>query len=220
MERNAFPMTSPLIAPELEAQLRQLLENITQPVSMTCILDDGAKSAEMAAFLNHFAGLSPLLNLEFYTPQEAPQLADRLNARLLPATGIGKPDGTPRMIFHGIPGGKEISSFATAVLTAGGGARELDKYTLRDIGKIKRPMNLEVCVSLACHHCAQTVAACQRIAWENPLVTAHMIDANLYPDLVRQYAIERVPLTVLDGSQMIPGGKTLAEMTTLLARQK
>ena len=62
------------------------------------------------------------------------------------------------------------------------------------------------------------MAHAQRIAWENPLVTAHMIDANLYPQLVSAYNITRVPLTVIDGSTAIPGGKTMAELTTLLLK--
>ena len=75
-------------------------------------------------------------------------------------------------------------------------------------------------MSLACHHCAQLVGAAQRVAWENPMVTTHMIDANLYPDLVKAYAIERVPLLVINRSQQIPGGKTLSELTTLLTKVK
>ena len=55
-------------------------------------------------------------------------------------------------------------------------------------------------------------------AWENPLVTAHMIDANLYPELVKTYNIQRVPLTVVNTSESFSGGKTMAELTTLLAK--
>ena len=79
-------------------------------------------------------------------------------------------------------------------------------------------MKLQVCVSLGCQHCAQLVSYAHRVAWENPLVTAHMIDANLYPQLVQDYGIQRVPLTVIDGRTSFPGGKTMAELTTLLAK--
>ena len=141
-----------------------------------------------------------------------------VDASLLPATGIYTEAGFGRMAFHGIPGGKEITGFAGALLNAGNAAKPLDKPTLKDIGKIKKPVSIQVCVSLACHHCAQLVMSAQRVAWENPLVTAHMIDANLYPELVKQYQIQRVPLTVLNGDQTVPGGKTMAELTTLLAK--
>ena len=219
MENN-FPDKSPLIAPELEQQMLPLLGQLTEDVQMTCILDETDKSKEMAGFLNHLASLSPRLCCRFLAPGEDPELDGRLDAGLLPATGIGGTGESPRMVFHGIPGGKEISSFLTAVLNAGRAVKPLDKYTLKDIGKIRRPMELQVCVSLACHHCAQLVAAAQRVAWENPQVIAHMIDANLYPELVQKYQIERVPLLVVDREKTFPGGKTLAELTGLLSKLK
>lgn len=218
LQPENYPAKSPLIAEELEGQLSQLLSRVAAPVTLVCVLDEGEKSGEMAAFLNHIAGLSPQLSCRFLAPGEDSAVDEALDASLLPATGIYTEAGFARMVFHGIPGGKEITGFAGALLNAGGSAKPLDKPTLKDIGKIKKPVDIRVCVSLACHHCAQLVMSAQRVAWENPLVTAHMIDANLYPELVKQYQIQRVPLTVLNGEKTVPGGKTMAELTTLLAK--
>jgi len=124
------------------------------------------------------------------------------------------------MVFHGIPGGKEITAFAAAILNTGGAAKPLDRFTLKDIAKIKVPLKLQVCVSLSCQHCCQLVIHAQRIAWENELVTAHMIDANLYPELVQELKLQRVPLTVVNGSRQYPGGKTMAELTGLLSKYR
>lgn len=219
LQPESYPAKSPLIAPELEEQLSQLLSRLTGPVAMLCLVGEDEKSGEMAAFLNHIAGLSPMLSLKFLSPGEDSAIDGLLDASLLPATGIYAGDEFARMVFHGVPGGKEITGFAAALLNAGGAAKPLDKPTMKDIAKIKkRPVNIQVCVSLACHHCAQLVMSAQRVAWENSLVTAHMIDANLYPALVEKYQIQRVPLTVLNGETAIPGGKTMAELTTLLAK--
>ena len=218
LEVTKFPSRSELIAPALEEQLKQLLQKVTGAVEFVCLVGEDAKSVEMAAFLNHLCGLSGHLSVTFYAPGDEAALDEALDASMLPATGVGRPGEISRMVFHGVPGGKEITAFASAVLNAGGGAKELDKYTLKDIGKIRKPMRLQVCVSLGCQHCAQLVGHAHRVAWENPNVTAHMIDANLYPQLVKAYAIQRVPLTVIDGKVSIPGGKTMAELTTLLAK--
>lgn len=218
LQPENYSAKSPLISPELEVQLQPLLDKLAAPVTLVCVLDEGEKSGEMAAFVNHIAGLSPQLSVKFLAPGEDPAADETLDASLLPATGVYTESGFARMVFHGIPGGKEITGFAGALLNAGGAAKPLDKPTLKDIGKIKKPVNIQVCVSLACHHCAQLVMSAQRVAWENPLVTAHMIDANLYPELVKQYQIQRVPLTVLNGEKTVPGGKTMAELTTLLAK--
>lgn len=218
LQPENYPAKSPLIADELEGQLKSLLDKLSEPVTLVCVLGGDEKSGEMAAFLNHVAGLSPLLSLKLLAAGEDPGADEALDASLLPATGVYTGAGFARMVFHGVPGGKEITGFAGALLNAGGAAKPLDKPTLKDIGKIKKPVNIQVCVSLACHHCAQLVMNAQRVAWENPLVTAHMIDANLYPQLVKQYQIQRVPLTVLNGDKTVPGGKTMAELTTLLAK--
>ena len=218
LQPKNYPGKSPLIAPELEDQLKPLLDKLEAPVTLVCLLGEDGKSGEMAAFLNHVAGLSPQLSCKFLAPGEDPDTDEALDASLLPATGVYTEAGFGRMVFHGVPGGKEITGFAGALLNAGNAAKPLDKPTMKDIGKIKKPVNIQVCVSLACHHCAQLVMSAQRVAWENPLATAHMIDANLYPELVARYQIQRVPLTVLNGDKAIPGGKTMAELTTLLAK--
>ncbi|MBQ8236761.1 MAG: thioredoxin family protein [Oscillospiraceae bacterium] len=216
MDPNTFPARSGLINDVLEGQLKTLLAKLTAPVAFTCIVDDGEKSTEMAALVNHIASLSDQLSVRFLAPGDDPALDNALDASLLPATAVG----SQRMVFHGVPGGKEITAFASAILTAGNAAKALDKYTLKDIAKIAKPMTLQLCVSLGCAHCSQLVAAAHRIAWENTNVTAHMIDANLYPELVQKLNIQRVPLTVINGKDAFPGGKTMAELTTLLAKYK
>ena len=211
-----FPDKSPLIAPALEEQLKTLFSKLNADVELICIAGEDEKSAEMGAFLNHLCSLSPLLRLRFLKPGEEPALDDALDAALLPATAVGG----SRMVFHGIPGGKEINAFAAAILNAGGAAKPLDRFTAKDIAKIKAPMKLQVCVSLACQHCSQLVVHAQRVAWENELVTAHMIDANLYPELVQRLNLQRVPLTVVNDAKQFPGGKTMAELTGILSKYR
>ena len=216
MNADMFPARSGLINDLLEGQLKQLFDKLTAPVQFTCILGSDDKSAEMAAFLNHLCSLSSRLSAVFLAPGENAALDQALDAELLPATAVG----SARMVFHGVPGGKEITAFASAILTAGGASKPLDKFTMKDIARIKAPMKLQVCVSLACAHCCQLVTAAQRIAWENELVTAHMVDANLYPALVERMSIQRVPMTIINGAPAFPGGKTMAELTGLLAKYK
>ena len=164
MDATAFAPKSPLISETLEGQLTLLLQKLTTPVELTCLAGEGEKDREMGAFLNHIVSLSPQLSCRFFTPGEDPGLDEALDSRLLPATGIAAPGQTPRMVFHGIPGGKEITSFAAAILNAGQAAKPLDRFTLKDIAKIKSPLKLQVCVSLGCQHCAQLVVHAQRIA--------------------------------------------------------
>ena len=148
---------SPLIAPALEEQLQVLFDRLTADVSLVCIAGDDPKSAEMGVFLKHLTGLSPRLSLRILSPGEDAALDEALDASLLPATAVGN----ARMVFHGVPGGKEITAFAGAILNAGNAAKALDRFTLKDIAKIKSPLKLQVCVSLSCQHCAQ-------LSWSAP----------------------------------------------------
>ena len=218
LEPTCFPDKSPLIPETLQQQLDLLLQKLTASVELTCILAQDDNSQEMAAVVNHLVSLSPKLTCRFLACGEVPELDSAMDSSLLPATGVAQPGSLPRMIFHGIPGGKEINAFASAFLTAGAAGKPLDKPTMKDIGKIRKPMVIQVCVSLGCQHCSQLVGNAQRIALENPRVSAHMIDANLYPELVKAYNIQRVPLTVVNASESFSGGKTMAELTTLLAK--
>lgn len=216
IDPNIFSLRSQLISPSLEEQITTLLQKITCPVELTCILSSDSKCSEMAAFINHICSLSTCLSCKFFSPGENKALDTRLDSNLLPATGISSAGELPRMIFHGIPGGKEINAFMSALLVAGNGAKPLDRSTLKDISKIKQPTHVQICVSLGCQHCSQLVAHAHRIAWENKNVTAHMIDAGLYPDLVKEYALERVPLTVINSKNKFLGGKTMDELISLL----
>lgn len=217
---SRFSDTSPLITPELESQLSPLFARINTPVTILSILGNGEKDAEMAAFLRHCTRLCPSLSLALYAPGDEPDMDAALDAQYLPATGFMGESGICRFAFHGVPGGKEITGFVAALLSAAGASRPLDKPTLKDIARISAPAHLMICVSLACHHCAQLVINAQRVAAENPLITAHMADANLYPALVEKYKIERVPVLLIDGEAASAGAMTLAELCALLRKRR
>lgn len=220
MNWNELPVSSALISDTLEGQIVTLLNRITTPITLVCIVDEGEKSREQAVLLNHIVRLSPQLTLRLLERGEDTAADQMLDASMLPATGFIAEGNLCRMIFHGVPGGQELTSFMGALLAAAGVAKELDKPTLKEIGKIRTPANLQICVSLSCGHCAKLVMNAQRIAAESPNVTAHMIDANLYPDLVERYQIQRVPLLLVDGEPAGKGGMTMAELCTMLRRRK
>ena len=60
------------------------------------------------------------------------------------------------------------------------------KKTLADVGKISRIVNMKIPVFLSFTMCPELVTAVQRIAAENPLVTAEVYDLNHFPVLKYQ----------------------------------
>ena len=75
---------------------------------------------------------------------------------------------------------------------------------------------MKIFVSLACHHCAATVIGAQHLAAMSPKLTATMIDANLYLDLVEKYKIERVPMVVINDEKTLLGEKSMEDLAAIL----
>lgn len=209
---DLIPDNSALISEELKAQITALLSKMTQKVNLKAVLDfENEKSIEMGAFLKSIASCSDLIEVTFYEKGEDSKLDEELHTDFLPVVGLYD-DVYRGMCFHGTPGGKEINSFLAAICNLGGAGNPLDKRLLKNIAYIKKDLNVKIFVSLACHHCPHVVSACQKIALANEHVQAEMYDANLYPELVEKYKIERVPMTVVNDDTVIMGEKAIEDL--------
>ena len=88
----------------------------------------------------------------------------------------------------------------------------------QSIGRITRPVHMKILVSLSCTMCPELVTAAQRIAAENPNVTAEVYDLNHFPDLKDRYHVMSVPcLVVNDGETVAFGKKQVGQLLELLS---
>ena len=71
---------------------------------------------------------------------------------------------------------------------------------------------MQIFVSLACHYCAENVILSQHIAALNEHIRVQMTDAGLFPSLIEKYALERVPVMILDEKERLVGGKSMEEL--------
>lgn len=216
IDLSLIPEGSSLLDGKLKEQLTGIIMKMDKPVVIKAVVDLAReKDAELAAFLKEFVSLGEKLELFLYASHEE-DLPSELNTEYLPVTGLYR-DGTyGRASFHGVPGGKEINSFVLAVYNLSGPGQDVSGGLRRKIGRLDKKTNIKICVSLACHHCPQVVAACQQIAILNPNIEAEMIDAALYEELVKKYKIERVPMMILNDRDIYLGNKTIEEIVTLL----
>ena len=217
IDLSGIPKTSSLIDEALKEQLTGIFSRMPEPVVLKAVVDTKQeKDSEMASFLHVISELGEKLSVELYTPAEAAAQAPELDTAYLPVTGFYKNGRYQRVAFHGVPGGKEINSFILAVLNLSGGCREVPEKLKKRIGKLKKPANIKICVSLSCHHCPSVVTACQQIAILNPGIEAEMIDAALYPELVEKFNISRVPMIITNDHDIYMGSKTIEEIVNLL----
>jgi len=135
-----------------------------------------------------------------------------------PCVRICRADGSwSGLAFHGVPGGHEFTSFVLGLYNAAGPGQPLDADIRNAIGGLGRT-DMKVLVSLSCTMCPELVTAAQRVAAENPDVTAHVYDINHFPQLREKYNVLSVPCLVInDGEQVTFGKKNIRQLLELLA---
>ena len=215
---SKIPAQSSLMDSALQEQLKGILGKLERDVVIKAVLEDDEKGTELGSFLKAVAGLCDRIHLELYGKEDSPSLiVEQCCKGLLPSFGLYGEGGTYTGIsFAGIPGGKEINSFVLALYNVAGPGQPLEDTVKSRITLLRGKKHMQICVSLACHHCADVVTACQRIASLNPDMSAQMIDARLYPELVKKYQIERVPVLIVNETHTFLGGKTMEEILTIL----
>ena len=155
--------------------------------------------------------------------EELAKLTDKLTIRLAeggsdaPCVRVLKADGSESgLAFHGVPGGHEFTSFVLGLYNAAGPGQPLDTDVKADISAIGRK-DVQVLVSLSCTMCPELVVAAQKIAAENPNVTAEVFDVNHFPELREKYNVMSVPCLIVNQGEMVTfGKKNIRQLVELL----
>jgi thioredoxin reductase (NADPH) len=195
--------------PEIRTQLEEVFEKMARPLVMRLALDERPVSEELRRFMDELTGMTSKLCLDI--------LPLEFSGKDRPWTGLYLEDGTYRGIaFHGIPGGHEFNSFVVGLYNAAGPGQVLDPELAEALRAIQDPVSMKILVSLTCTMCPELVIAAQRMAAENPRVTAEVYDLNHFPELRERYKVMSVPCLVINDSIVSFGKKNIREILTLL----
>jgi thioredoxin reductase (NADPH) len=201
--------TEDFFTPEIIAQLAVVFEKLERPLVLQLTLDERPVSEELRRFMEELAGMTDKLSLRI--------LPAELTDRDTPFVGIYLEDGTYRgMAFHGVPGGHEFNSFVVGLYNAAGPGQSLDEELAQPIRAIKTPVAMKLLVSLTCTMCPDLVIAAQRMAAENPRITAEAYDLNHFPALREQYQVMSVPCLVINDDIVSFGKKSIRQVLDLL----
>jgi thioredoxin reductase (NADPH) len=183
---------------------------MARPLLLRLHLDDRAVSAELARFVTALAALSDKLSVSVADRQASPAEA--------PWVAVCHPDGTETgLAFHGVPGGHEFTSFVLGLYNAAGPGQPLDADLLAAARAVDKKVDFKVLVSLSCTMCPELVTAAQRIAAENPNITAQVYDLNHFPEIKDRFNVMSVPcLVVNEGEKVSFGKKNVAQLLELL----
>lgn len=200
---------STLFNGDMLSQLHTVFARMASPLILRLFLDETPLSAELRQYMDELAAQSGKLSVE---------VGDPASADHLPYVRVCRADGDwTGLAFHGVPGGHEFTSFVLGLYNAAGPGQALDEESRNAIHAIQKTMDLQVLVSLSCTMCPELVTAAQRVAAENPNITAQVYDLNHFPDLREKYQVMSVPcLVVNSGEQVSFGKKSIRQLLELL----
>ena len=188
-----------LFTGEMLSQLHTVFDRMASPLILRLCLDETPVSAELEHYMQELAAQSDKLSVEQGDPSKVQHL---------PCVQICRSDGSwTGLAFHGVPGGHEFTSFVLGLYNAAGPGQVLDEETEAAIRAIRKPVELQVLVSLSCTMCPELVTAAQRLAAAHPDISAQVYDLNHFPDLREQYQVMSVPCLVVNGGEQISFGK-------------
>ena len=198
-----------LFSTEMRQQLDAVFSKMEKPLLLKLHLDSSPISAELESFITALAALSDKLTMEVHD-RKAPET-------FAPCVEVCQADGSPTgLAFHGVPGGHEFTSFVIGLYNAAGPGQALDADTRERIAAITKPTDIKILVTLSCTMCPDLVKAAQRIAAENPDVTAHVYDIRHFEDLKDRYSVMSVPCMVVNDKDVYFGKKTIQQVLELI----
>ncbi|MBQ8833610.1 MAG: FAD-dependent oxidoreductase [Oscillospiraceae bacterium] len=198
-----------LFTAEMRQQLDTVFDRMESPLLLKLSLDDRPVSAELEQFITALAALSNKLTVTIEERTVSSQEA--------PCVCVCKADGTETgLAFHGVPSGHEFTSFVLGLYNAAGPGQALDETTRQQIVAIKNKTDIKILVTLSCTMCPDLVVAAQRIAAENPNVTAHVYDIRHFENLKDQYNVMSVPCLVINDNKVSFGKKNVQQILDLI----
>jgi len=198
-----------LFTTEMRQQLDMVFARMESSLLLKLSLDDRPVSAELEQFITALAALSDKL-----TVTVAERTASSQDA---PCVTVCKADGTETgLAFHGVPSGHEFTSFVLGLYNAAGPGQPLDESTRQQITAITNATDMKILVTLSCTMCPDLVVAAQRIAAENPNVTAHVYDIHHFENLKNQYNVMSVPCLVINDEKVSFGKKNISQILHMI----
>ena len=200
-----------LFTAEMRQQLDSVFNRMEKPLLLKLYLDSRPVSEELEQFITALTALSNKLAIDVVDRQA--------DVAFAPCVEVCQADGTPTgLAFHGVPSGHEFTSFVLGLYNAAGPGQALDEATREQIAAITNKTYMKILVTLSCTMCPDLVVAAQRIAAENPNVTAHVYDIRHFESLKNQYKVMSVPCLVFGEEKITFGKKNIHQILEFLTQ--
>lgn len=201
-----------LLNEQLSTQLKQVLGTMEQDVTIALFTKASPCETceETKQFMEELESLTPRLHLRYYDLERDSEMAQQYKVSLTPSIVLLDADEHYRGIkFNGIPAGHEINSIIRGIMEVSGASQKLPESIEKRLAKIHRPVNIKVFVTLGCPHCPGAVEKAHRLALENPLIDAEMIEAQTFNDLSNRFNVSSVPKIVVNDQYEFVGNQPM-----------
>lgn len=155
--------------------------------------------------LEEISDLSDKIELRVYDLEGDAEKAAHLGIDKAPAIAITAAEDYG-VRFFGIPSGYEFTSLLEDIVDVSRGDSGLMEESRALLKEVKKELRLQVFVTPTCPHCPKAVRLAHKMAIENPLIRAEMIEATEFPKLAMHYEVRGVPRTIVGKEFPIEGG--------------
>jgi glutaredoxin-like protein len=187
-------------------RIKELLAGMENPVrlvhftqTLQCEL-----CRQTQGLLEDLVPLSDKLSLEVYNFLLDKEKVAQYRIDKVPATiVVGAKDHGVRL--YGLPGGYEFVVLVDTIRRVSQGNSGLEPESVDKLKDLKSALHIEVFVTPTCPYCPGAARLAHQLAIENEFISADIIEATEFPELVGRYRVRGVPRTVVNGALGIEG---------------
>lgn len=212
-----------LLNENVHQQIRDVFADLKEPVH---ILFFGSQENcdycnDTRQLVKEVVALSDKLSLDVHDLQTDVLLAGQYHVDKAPTLVIAAKNGNKISDYGirlaGIPSGHEFTSLIQDILLVSSRDSGLSSASREFLKGLTKPIHLHVFVTPTCPYCPRAVVLAHRMALENPLVQAEMVEATEFPELADRHNVSGVPQTTInDGATHVVGAVPEADLVAAI----
>lgn len=210
-----------LLTDENKRQIGELLERMSDPVTIHVFTDGCETCEECLSFNREMAETSDLLFVEEHDLDG--DAAEEYGATKYDhgPVQVLEGDGVTGVKYFGIPTGQEINSYISDIVEISTGEPDLSADLVEAVEGIDEPVDITVFVTPTCPHCPGAVQTAHRFAMVNENINGEMIQSQEFMEVAQEYGVMGVPQINVNGRDgeftgNLPPQQFLAEVQNAL----
>lgn len=188
-----------LLKDEVQNEVRERFKKLSGPVRLVNFTQklECHHCEDTRRLVEEIASLSPKISTKVYNFAIDKEKAQQYEIDKIPAIVV-EAEKDYGIRFFGIPGGYELNSLISSIVDVSRAAADLSPESKDKIGKITKPLHIQVFVTLTCPYCPPAVQMAHKLALESEYITSDMIESAEFPHLINKYQVMGVPKIVIN----------------------